>query len=57
MKIPTHLVSNHFLAEILDLFKVKTKHQENLLLIEDTYLSELFLIQKKDYLSLSLIFI
>ena len=42
MKIPTHLVSNYFLAEILDLFKVKTKHQENLLLIEDTYLSELF---------------
>ena len=42
MKIPTHLVSNHFIAEILDLFNVKTKHQENLLLIEDTYLSELF---------------
>ena len=42
MKIPTHLVSNHFLAEILDLFKVKTIHQEDLLLIEDTYLSELF---------------
>ena len=42
MKIPTHLVSNHFIAEILDLFKVKIKHQENLLLIEDTYLSELF---------------
>ena len=42
MKIPTHLVSNDFIAEILDLFKVKTKHQENLLLIEDTYLSELF---------------
>ena len=42
MKIPTHLLSNDFIAEILDLFKVKTKHQENLLLIEDTYLSELF---------------
>ena len=42
MKIPTHLVSNDFIAEILDLFKVKTKHQENLLFIEDTYLSELF---------------
>ena len=42
MKIPTHLVSNDFIAEILDLFKVKTKYQENLLLIEDTYLSELF---------------
>ena len=42
MKIPTHLVSNDFIAEILDLFNVKTKHQENLLLIEDTYLSELF---------------
>ena len=42
MKIPTYLVSNNFLAEILDLFKVKTKHEENILLIEDTYLSELF---------------
>ena len=42
MKIPTHLLSNDFIAEILDLFKVKTKHQENLLFIEDTYLSELF---------------
>ena len=42
MKIPTHLLSNDFIAEILDLFKVKTKHQEKLLLIEDTYLSELF---------------
>ena len=42
MKIPINLLSNIFLAEILDLFKVKTKHQENLLLIEDTYLSELF---------------
>ena len=41
MKIPINLLSNIFLAEILDLFKVKTKHQENLLLIEDTYLSEL----------------
>ena len=42
MKIPTHLVSNDFIAEILDLFKVKTKHQENHLSVEDTYLSELF---------------
>ena len=42
MKIPTHLLSNDFIAEILDLFKVKTKHKENLLLIEDAYLSELF---------------
>ena len=47
MKIPTHLVSNDFIAEILDLFKVKTKHQENLLLIEDTYLSELFFDREK----------
>ena len=41
MKIPINLLSNIFLAEILDLFKVKTKHQENHLLVEDTYLSEL----------------
>ena len=47
MKIPTHLLSNDFIAEILDLFKVKTKHQENLLLIEDTYLSELFFDREK----------
>ncbi len=42
MKIPINLLSNIFLAEILDLFKVKTKHQENHLSVEDTYLSELF---------------
>ena len=47
MKIPTHLLSNDFIAEILDLFKVKTKHQENLLFIEDTYLSELFFDREK----------
>jgi len=47
MKIPTNLLSNIFIAEILDLFKVKTKHQENLILIEDTYLSELFFDPKK----------
>ena len=47
MKIPTHLVSNDFIAEILDLFKVKTKHQENHLLVEDTYLSELFFDREK----------
>ena len=40
MKIPINLLSNIFLAEILDLFKVKTKHQENHLSVEDTYLSE-----------------
>ena len=42
MKIPTHLVSNHFLAEILDLFKVKQTSRKSSL-IED-YLSELFFI-------------
>ena len=47
MKIPTNLLSNIFIAEILDLFKVKTKHQENLILIEDTYSSELFFDPKK----------
>ncbi len=47
MKIPSHLLSNDFIAEILDLFKVRTKHQENLLLIEDTYLSELFFDREK----------
>jgi len=47
MKIATQLLSIDFIAEILNLFKVKTKYQENLLLIEDTYLSELFVDPEK----------